>query len=205
MNSKTETDSKREMILEGAIRRFSHFSIQKTTMNEIADDLSMSKPNLYYYFPDKPSLVIAVADKITQEYLDVIAEEFVGSENVIESLLNLIRIRNSFFKKYYMLHINDGVADTVFKDPALKTLMTGVKEKEAQLIAAQIKKGSEQNLFKSLDPVRISALFMDMLLGLQMCMMSVKAPVPSMEAFNESLQKQLEVASIFLDGLRRNA
>lgn len=46
-------DKKREQIIEGAIKRFSHFGINKTTMNDIAEDLAVSKPSLYYYFPIK--------------------------------------------------------------------------------------------------------------------------------------------------------
>ncbi|HEY1025595.1 MAG TPA: TetR family transcriptional regulator [Sphingobacteriaceae bacterium] len=204
MNSKIETDSKRELILEGAIRRFSHFSIQKTTMNEIADDLSMSKPNLYYYFPDKTSLVIAVAEKITDEYLAAIDEEFTNSDAVDESLLKVIIIRNVFFKKYYMLHINDGQTEALFKDENLRSLMAGVKEKELALIAAQIREGKRQNLFKTIDVEKTTALFMDMLTGLQLCIGAMKSPVPAAEAFDETLHKQLEVARIFLDGIRRN-
>ena len=60
----TESDRKRGLILDGAIKRFSHFGINKTTMAEIAEDLSVTKPALYYYFPDKQSIIVAVADKI---------------------------------------------------------------------------------------------------------------------------------------------
>ncbi len=42
-----ETDKKRDVIIEGAIKRFIHYGINKTTMNEIAEDLSVSKPSLY--------------------------------------------------------------------------------------------------------------------------------------------------------------
>lgn len=55
-----ETDKKRELIIEGAIKRFIHYGINKTTMNEIAEDMSVSKPSLYYYFPDKTSLILGV-------------------------------------------------------------------------------------------------------------------------------------------------
>ncbi|HEU4470022.1 MAG TPA: TetR family transcriptional regulator, partial [Flavisolibacter sp.] len=63
---------KQEHIVEAAIRRFSHFGIAKTTMTEIADDLSLSKQSLFYYFPDKQSLVLAVREKLTENYLAVL-------------------------------------------------------------------------------------------------------------------------------------
>ncbi len=63
-------DKKKEQIIEGAIKRFTHYGISKTTMNEIAEDLSVSKPSLYYYFPDKGSLVLGVISKIFSDYFD---------------------------------------------------------------------------------------------------------------------------------------
>ncbi len=191
------------MILEGAIRRFSHFSIQKTTMNEIAEDLSMSKPNLYYYFPDKPSLVLAVAEKVTLEYLDAVRMEFEGDAGVESGLLSLIRIRNSFFKKYYMLHISEGNVEAMLKDPQVSALMKTVKDQECQLISGQIAKGMEQQIFRDVDPEKIAVLFVDMLVGLQLCMVSVRSPLPSPGAFDESLGKQLALAKIFLDGIKK--
>jgi AcrR family transcriptional regulator len=45
-------DSKVTSIIEAARKRFSHYGLTKTTMNEIAADIGMSKASLYYYFPD---------------------------------------------------------------------------------------------------------------------------------------------------------
>lgn len=190
------------MILEGAIRRFSHFSIQKTTMNEIAEDLSMSKPNLYYYFPDKPSLVLAVAEKVTREYLDAVREEFRAHAEVEAGLLNLIRIRNSFFRNYYMLHISEGNTEAMLKDPQVGALMKKVKETEFGLISDRIRKGIEEGIFRAVDPENTAVLFVDMLVGLQLCLVSVKSPVPAAGVFEESLRKQLELAGIFLEGIK---
>ena len=77
-----EADRKREVILEKAILRFSHFGIQKTTMNEIADDLSMSKPSMYYYFPDKSALILAVVERIIAEYQERLALLFEDVQDI---------------------------------------------------------------------------------------------------------------------------
>src|SRR3954468_9394537 len=52
-----------DIILDAAQKRFGHYGLSKTTMNEIAADIGMSKASLYYYFKDKESIFIAVADK----------------------------------------------------------------------------------------------------------------------------------------------
>ena len=43
-------------VLDAAQKRFARFGLSKTTMNDIADDLGVSKASLYYYFPDKESI-----------------------------------------------------------------------------------------------------------------------------------------------------
>ena len=65
---KVESHVKQEQIVEAAIRRFSHFGIAKTTLTEIADDLTITKQVLSYYFPDKQRLVEAVSVKLAMDY-----------------------------------------------------------------------------------------------------------------------------------------
>src|SRR5215469_11407699 len=63
-------DVKKEKILDAAYARFLHYGYSKTTMNEIAGDLSMSKALLYYYFPDKSRLYLDVMKKVAHDYLE---------------------------------------------------------------------------------------------------------------------------------------
>ena len=58
-----ENEDKRNNILEIAQKRFGMYGLAKTTMQEIANDLGMSKGSLYYYFPDKERLYAAVLEK----------------------------------------------------------------------------------------------------------------------------------------------
>ena len=67
-------DSKIVLILEAARKRFAHYGIAKTTMNEIAADIGMSKASLYYYFPDKERLFVAVVDKDIDEFVEAIED-----------------------------------------------------------------------------------------------------------------------------------
>ncbi len=87
-----ETDRKRETIIDGAIKRFTHFGINKTTMNEIADDLSVSKPSLYYYFPDKGSLIMGVVERIFNDYFDTLKKENNNKAPLETTLTNFIEI-----------------------------------------------------------------------------------------------------------------
>jgi len=52
-------DDKRQRILEAARKRFRHYGVRKTTMQEIARDAAVAVGTLYLYFKDKDELLLA--------------------------------------------------------------------------------------------------------------------------------------------------
>jgi AcrR family transcriptional regulator len=58
-------DDKRQAIIEAARRRFRHYGVKKTTMQEIAGDAGVAVGTLYLYFKDKDDLLVAC----TEEYV----------------------------------------------------------------------------------------------------------------------------------------
>lgn len=103
-------DKRKEEIVEVALKRFAHYGFNKTTMNEIADDLNITKANLYYYYADKSALIkdvichvangmFAKEEKITDAY----DKDFLGT------LYELLELRACYLKQYYMLHINESL------------------------------------------------------------------------------------------------
>jgi AcrR family transcriptional regulator len=74
MDEKAQT---RAMILDAAGKRFRHYGYQKTTMSEIASDLSMSTGNLYRFYPSKLDIAEAHAH-FHEADEDRLMEEVVG-------------------------------------------------------------------------------------------------------------------------------
>lgn len=72
---------RKELILKVAKERFAKYGFKKTTMNEIAADLKMGKPTLYYYFPTK--------EQIFEEVLKFEIDEFQNALKEIEKNENL--------------------------------------------------------------------------------------------------------------------
>ena len=64
--------AKLETILEAAGKRIATHGFEKTTMQEIATDLEISKAALYYYFPDKESLFSAVVEREMEEFFSLV-------------------------------------------------------------------------------------------------------------------------------------
>lgn len=101
---------KKEQIIEAAISRFSYYGFAKTAMNEIADDVNISKANLYYYYPDKLSLIKDVFLSLTEEYekkQKPIIENYEGG--IMGTIKALLELNAEFVHKYYMLYINENL------------------------------------------------------------------------------------------------
>lgn len=198
-------DKKREQIIEGAIKRFSHFGIGKTTMNDIAEDLSVSKPSLYYYFPDKKSLIVGVIEKVFTDYFDLLKKKYNPDDTVENILFQTIEIRNSFFMKYFMLRISEGLPD-IFNDDAMKKKLTALKDSEKVFYAEIFERAQQKGEIKHENMAHIAELYLESLMGLtNMCIMELgKDLLPDKKTVNRMTQKQKDLSSIFTRGLSIN-
>jgi len=196
-------DKKREQIIEGAIKRFIHFGIGKTTMNDIAEDLSVSKHSLYYYFPDKRSLIVGVIEKVFTDYFDSLKKKYNPDATLENTLFQTIDIRNSFFMKYFMLRISEGLPD-IFNDAAMKTKLTTLKDAEKRFYAQIFERAQEKGEIKHESMVHVAELYLESLMGLtNMCIMELgKDLLPDKKAVNKMTQKQKDLSTIFTKGLR---
>ena len=61
-------DDKRRRIVEAARRRFRHFGVKKTTMQEVARDAGVAVGTLYLYFKDKDDLLVACTDEYVSRH-----------------------------------------------------------------------------------------------------------------------------------------
>ena len=94
-------DQKQEAIIEAAIKRFAHFGVAKTTMAEIAADLSFSKASLYYYFPDKLNLYASVFKTITEAVTQSGDAELSKQKDPFAAILFFLERRTEFIIKYH--------------------------------------------------------------------------------------------------------
>ncbi|EDM35706.1 transcriptional regulator [Pedobacter sp. BAL39] len=199
-----ETDKKRDIIIEGAIKRFTHYGISKTTMNEIAEDLSVSKPSLYYYFPDKTSLIHGVLEKIFSDYFEQVEREKLHKFRVEERLLSFVEIRHRFFVKYYMLHLSGGSPDAALHSEQLIGTFMAMKEKNQKFHAEVMAEAVEKGEIGDIDVEDMAELYLDSLAGItSLCLLQGnKQLLPSKKDLKMIREKQLSLSNIFIKGLK---
>jgi AcrR family transcriptional regulator len=192
---------KQEHILDAAIKRFSHFGVNKTTLTEIAEDLAISKPLLFYYFNDKNSLIAAVAAKIINECLEGYEEALNAASSPEEGLQSLIEVKRKFFKKYFLLAIQGDSIDVNKLSSEIPQLYVKARIKTEALIAALLKKGVEQKTLKPIDTARTSHLILETLTAFELSIKCRKT-VPEIKEIDEMFDKQKGVLEIFFTGLK---
>ena len=197
-----QIDDKKREIIEAAIKRFSHFGIAKTTLSEIADDLQMSKANLYYYFQDKWSLLEAIAEVLIHESNKRINEELDPTSPIATQLKQILKIKLELMQKYKLLTKN--LSEVNVLDAKVKKIAKKVFEAETALIQQVISNGIKSGKIQTIDVLETSKLYVTTLRGLGMCgVYANPSPVLEMETLEEIHQQQLQLTDIFVNGIAK--
>jgi len=195
-------DIKKEKILEAAYQRFLHYGYSKTTMNEIAGDLSMSKALLYYYFPDKSQLYTDVMRRVADEYLGLLSNKGDSFKDLCEAFQFEINTQHTFmlnnynFFDYFRLN-EQNLPDLIWQ------IVEQVHQTEKDLLVNAINAEVEKGIIKPIEnPAEIVELLLDALHGVRVSAQSYKKTMfPNREHLDEIRKKRLVLANIFIKGL----
>jgi len=91
-------------ILQPAQAAFARHGYKKTTLEDIADRLGMVKSALYYYYPNKQELFIAVIEHEVVLFFDNIRGLLSSAGTVEEKLIIYARQSNKFHQDFHNLY-----------------------------------------------------------------------------------------------------
>ncbi|MDM1049670.1 MULTISPECIES: TetR/AcrR family transcriptional regulator [Sphingobacterium] len=197
-------DVKRQKILEAARRRFAHFGMAKTTMAEIAQDLSFSKALLYYYFPDKNRLYAAVLEYTVDEMVAETESRITKSKNIDEAFTAFLEARLEAIKENYSIFEYTYSLRNEFP-PDLEEACTSIIDKDIEQVQNILSRGIEKGEIIVDDLPVTSKIFMISILGMRIGVVkefnNIFIP-PTKEEFDYILALQKKLAKIFIRGLR---
>lgn len=193
-------ETKRDIIIEAARKRFAHFGVSKTTMNEIAEDLNISKASLYYYFPDKLNLYAAVLEHIIQQG-EMQSEAYLTFPTTEEAVLAYMDARFQFFNKNF--NILEFLRTVTTDSKELRKVFDGVRERQLKILSALLERGKAQGELQIEDVRKTVTLFLDCLEGLHLKILSqTQSFLPDKKEFHRLWSMEKEFALIFFRGLR---
>ncbi|MCW3462166.1 TetR/AcrR family transcriptional regulator [Chitinophaga nivalis] len=200
-----EQDQKRTLILEAALKRFKRFGLSKTTMEEIARDLEISKGSLYYYFSDKESIYGAVIERMIADcFYDMSAyvEKAPSTTAIIDRYLEL---KEKMLLEYHFLFgINEWIRD--IPTPRQRQTIELLQQVETAFLSATIAKGvSTGELCKDTDTEKTAELLVNVLFGLWViwCKWQESGFDPdNKQALRCFMDREKQALTIFFNGLR---
>lgn len=200
-----EPDHKKVMILEAALKRFKRFGLSKTTMEEIARDLDISKGSLYYYFTDKESIYVAVVENIIAECFQDMSQYLAQDVAIIQVMDKYLALKERMLLEYHFLF---GINEWIKEMPStfMRQIIELLQDVEISFLSAWIRKGIENGeLSDKYDPDTTAPLLVHVLFGLWVVWCKWQAsgfdPYDSKQ-LKLFMEKEKQVLIIFFNGLR---
>ena len=161
------TSDKHQLILAAARRQFAHYGFSKATMDEIAADVGMAKPSLYYYYSTKEHLFTAVVSRELEQFVGDI--ETVLRKNTIwgQKLKEYIAIRVKLFRE--LVNLSQLGMNSVHEMKRVTGDLTkAFEQREMKFIQAILNGGVAAGEFAIADVHKTAKLMLHVLQGLRL-------------------------------------
>jgi TetR/AcrR family transcriptional regulator len=188
-------------ILVAARRRFGHYGIAKTTMSEIASDIGMSKASLYYYFPDKEHLFVAVIRVEMDVFISEMEKVIPTSITATEKLQRYLKKRFVYFQELVNLWKVTGANHDTVK-PVYASCNKEFEQRERKIIEEILQAGIASKEFSKIDVSKHAQLFVSSLQGLRVLMIKQRDSfLLTPEDYAELSEYQTLLTQVFVKGI----
>jgi AcrR family transcriptional regulator len=141
----------RDGILEAAARIFSEKGYHATSMNDIAEAVSLQKASLYYHFENKQEILITLLDHaldlINSRLESVIIQPLTPEEKLRKAMITYMETIAEYQSLAAVL-----LLELRSLDPTLKARHATQREKFENIWKDMIREGKRQGKFHSIDP-----------------------------------------------------
>ncbi len=200
-----ESVEKANIILKVAQKRFGLYGLDKTSMKEIASDIGISKASLYYYFPDKEHLFMAVVEMEQESFSRIIEETIKTSDDPIVLIKKFVKTRLDYFKTFFNLS-RLRFEDFKIMKPLLNDTNKAFSEREEEQLIKILQMGIDKNIFYIDDIQTIASLFLESLKGLRtLALHNKELMYVEQEDYDLLVKKQYDFTDVFIKGIMYKA
>ncbi|MBU0691709.1 TetR/AcrR family transcriptional regulator [bacterium] len=202
---KTDTEGKRQHILEIAASLFSKFGFAKTTLDDIADAVGMKKGSLYYYFNSKEAIFSAVihevATKVFSRMKEAAATAMTARDAILKSVESGLRTSKDTTNVI-------GVSVQVKMElmPLADRILKGFHEDLIKYLSDIIDQGIRNGEFRPCDSTRVAHAVNSSIEGIERGA-SYRDSILGIQKFDieKVIDESLFLVNLILDGLRPGA
>jgi TetR/AcrR family transcriptional regulator len=198
---KGENKEKGYEIISVAQKRFALFGFDKTTMQEIANDLNMSKGSLYYYFPNKENLYKSIIIKEQKIFIDSLNDKLNNTDSLDRILIEYVKTRLDLFRKLINLS-RSRLEDFTGMHSIIKETLINLQMQEKDIVKEIFRKGNKKKFCSISNIDETSDLFLDLLRGLRLTLIN-KMSIYYIEEneYEHLVKKSVLFVELFLKGI----
>ncbi len=148
---KEERLNRKQSILEGALKVFKLHGIEKTTMDEIANESGFGKATLYYYFASKDEVFIAIMENGWKQLWEGIESRIVEELSPRKKFMGIIKKMASIVKSDRILYGFLFTAPNHIHDESKQSWKT-YQERLYAILRSIIEEGIKKKEFINIDP-----------------------------------------------------
>jgi TetR/AcrR family transcriptional regulator len=188
-------------ILDAAQKRFAHYGLAKTTMNDIADDLGISKAALYYYFPDKESIFKYVVQKEQADFCNKMEQLISSRKEIDTALTKYVEMRVEYFKK--LINLGQLTYDSFHAaKPLYAELGKVFFERETEIIKKLLEQASERKEIMKIDIEEHAIFFVRVLCSLRLYILEKRESWEQGNLDSKVRQEYSLFTQLFLKGIK---
>jgi AcrR family transcriptional regulator len=150
---------KRRKILAAASECLARFGYDKTTMEDIAGRIGLNKTSLYYYYPNKESIFIAVILQEAKRFLAALQDKASKTHGCRNQILTYLSERLRYYQHVVNLH-NLSVETLHRIQPSFKALYQDVQEREIDFIGQLLQGGMDRGEIKGVDTQKLGRIIL---------------------------------------------
>lgn len=190
-------NQKQTEIFKAALKLFAHYGFKKTTIEDVASEVGMTKSNIYFYAENKKDLYEKTVGSELQQWRDSISASVNGVDDVVE------KFKVMAIGSFTYLSKNSDLRSILIRDPSIFTLSPKedrfyeINYGAMQLIREILVQGVEEGRFKPVPVERTAELLFSIYI-----MFLIKAYVKS-EGSSASRMYE-EGVELILHGLCKN-
>lgn len=153
MNEKTDR------ILDAAKARFERFGVKKTTMDEIAKDVGISKKTVYELFKSKEDLFISVFIREALKSRALVLERLADVEDPLEQIEEVLRFAVSYhWRESFMIQVLRD-ADGLYTPYLNDQYRLQVEDVVLKMVSSILQEGIKRERMRDMDTRAVAYFF----------------------------------------------
>lgn len=152
-------EQKLDSILRTALELFAHYGYKKTTLEDVARELDMTKSNLYFYVTNKKDLYEMAVKLAFREWQESVAEKVVSVDDIAEKFSVLCKSSLAYLVDH------ENLRSVFIRDPGIFTLYPSedrfykINQGAIKMIEDILAEGIKQGRFHKVDVKHTAEFF----------------------------------------------